>query len=949
MAPQHVVPAKKNTLGITSSTSSISSGNSNKKKKKKNNNTLYRFTGSTFMERITITASLNANFPCILPRVGNIADAIDRPNLRVSIGSDFDSRPITVYLPVKYGGGKGERNGSGHEIVVLEDYDLTVDFGVVRPVVVDGEEMVARRGSGALKKLNDHSVMMFHLFTTDLDDNRRRCMVRYAYGAINLRELDVISQVSLGGVSPSVSVTLKNKIGDVCGNVKLSINHRPCANIYQMCLNWKNSVGVLDKDAVSTNGFLLMDNYVHAGVFEMMESGDGGGDDEKRGNEKMSENMATISSMYAERCYTWFSNNFKIVVPNSDRVNWYFNFSIDGNYLPLTFILHKRPVNNPQFFHNLFYYSVKKHLLRRQHISNDGKTLRTMTMDDICRLYMIHIAPDLKEKKVVMAQMITIIANAMRYVPDHCVDLKSLESIATEDFDSLFDSLSGDCEDDSQAIKIVYDMFVTCDFMGGGSDVSLVDQLVRELQLMAQCYTDFMCLDIVRAYSVSANSKGSGISAHMNVMLVPTIDFTRDVHVLDQEPRDSWQAEKLSQFRVALKQEEMKVRAISDELIEHKRKYGLPGPENYMSGMDVLVLEGTGAFYPLADFNKYQREYSSVMSKDSYVSSNVSEMIYHNSPQGSFFKYVMMGVTDRFAVRYDIPVSGFVFTEEAMSTRRSGLSSANNANKYRYGMSYEKLTQKHPSIRFIPYPFMTSNEYAMAKKQSKKQRPLPAFSIREDAFSLVKDRYHNYGTVEHEPYGRIFELNGLVYDYHEKNASSKFGGDVVAPCFVSLRDGKYRVASELAKEDVLANVNRTASVLEHNDIYVYGGGKLPLVTSAVDSFKISPPALSRDQIAQDELRRRFFEVCERVSDIVNKSKESRTLKGTVSRGRESGVDRYVTLVYQIDSKVLVDQKFERSLTRLLLDNEKIERVNFYPEMPMPRVLCAIMIVSVSIN
>jgi hypothetical protein len=164
---------------------------------------------------------------------------------------------------------------------------------------------------------------------------------------------------------------------------------------------------------------------------------------------------------YTYRFFNWFVTNFRFEYALSARINAYYDFNTLVKKPLLSFLLCPDPESNADFWANLFKMAMRRHAVRDmpEQIKADdfagavgsGLAFGPEQDDLYADLYFRGIdeaekrGDPLRHRVRFLTELLCLIPTSFRYLGDNVVAPNG-EQIAVEDFDSPFESRTGDCE-----------------------------------------------------------------------------------------------------------------------------------------------------------------------------------------------------------------------------------------------------------------------------------------------------------------------------------------------------------------------------------------------------------------------------------------------------------------------------------------------------------------------
>lgn len=644
------------------------------------------------------------------------------------------------------------------------------------------------------KTLPMDSKVLIYIATTDRDDVRLFCHLTSAAAEVRLFDLYNGKKVKAPVVDPEQNVIGTVKVSACEDPVQLSTLYRLTSQVsYRTRELSKEIMNRVEKngsalvDAV-TKGIILLPGYTFGDAAQSKQSLPKG------------VSSSEIVQGYAARCAKWWRDNFQPENKLTARILWFFDFNIFGKRFPANFILGRSARGNKLFFLNLFYNQCKKHMLRMNLVKGKSvdefkQFITNTTMGDICSMFK---SLSFDDKQVVMCKMFTCIANRTRYVTDQMRKNDGLGSgdplsdigygngeeqkregdiVYIELMENGFWSLTTDCEDSSHAILSIFKAFCECEEISSQPLDTYIDSLtgktfsdsgvLRELQLIAKCYTELMTLDKVSIKNVSLSVKQDGsssennFSAHMALKFIPTHHFVSQCKVLSngisgskvREP-DEW-GTKSGTLPYSESEVEKLALALDSEMkmFEHNTNElsKVSGVNNIKNRLKVLAAEPTGDFYPLDAQNPNEYEYQRLTGdkNNRFLMDFMSDTIFHSAgSQNSFYLNEMIGTTSRFLERYNLGVSCFVFTEQKEATssvpletiKKKTITMNKESSKLNYGVKYKELLSMLKKVKMVAMPFMTEIELNELASSHRRRQPLPSFEIRQTQTAALFER-----------------------------------------------------------------------------------------------------------------------------------------------------------------------------------------------------------------
>ena len=501
-------------------------------------------------------------------------------------------------------------------------------------------------------------------------------------------------------------------------------------NLYKLYENKKE--GLMKVDLMAHESLkvgeitLKLKNYDLNNGYQWEDTRNKNIDSWKKENEK-------VAMKHAERCYNWFSK-FEFPIPVSRRINCYFNFDIFGRSVPGSFVTSKPPNFNSLFFENLYFNAMKRIMIRKGIIEPDMK-INEESINKKFREF------NRKMKLATLSEMMFMIPTSLNYIGDH-VFTNNGRKIDVEDFNrGIIIGKGGDCEDLAWLIYKCHEGFINCKISK--------NSILHELQCFAKCVVPLITLDRVTSKSVedTDNRPGEGISAHMNVMAMSAYRFFDSVRLTKNHKEHEF-----SKLNKAIKTEIGELEKVAQYIRENYDK------DFDYKKMEGMVWEGTGVFSPLDEKDPNKKE-SIYFQKNNPVSIHLSTMIYHpKDDPHQFFTHCMIGMTDLFITKYDVPVAQLFFTTSKKND--DGLLFKGTAN---YGVGYRDFVEQNPNIKLICSPFMNRTELDILYSTAKVKPKMPDFLINNNYSKKVKNMdLMNINSAD------LFSQNVETYEYQSK-------------------------------------------------------------------------------------------------------------------------------------------------------------------------------------
>lgn len=485
---------------------------------------------------------------------------------------------------------------------------------------------------------------------------------------------------------------------------------------------------------------------------------------------------ATLS--HAQTVFNWFKR-FKFPIVLSKRINDYFNFSVYGKSLPGSYLTCGYPKTNPLYWQNLFHYSMIRYLVRNQKIKLHKYDLNGLKSNSkkipITRSFLKREFNKLhKDKLAILGEMLFILPTSLSYIGDHVITNKTGEKIPVEDFNSPFQTKSGDCEgmiflfinvslDFAWTIFKMYEALVNCKI-----DPKIYP-ILYELQLIAKCMFPMLCLDRVTSKSVedTRSSPGEGVSAHMNVMMMSMDQFLNAIMLTKKHDSDD-----ISQMIRAIKKEKKKLNE-TYKLLENygenhpakniKARLIRTGTKKKIKKWDYnTVLEGTGEFNVLDKKNKTEKE-DIYIEKNMPVTVHLGKMIYHDKDDKiQFYTHNMIGMSPHFLVHHNIGATQWFWTYSKQNDGNIILKKSTQ-----YGVKYRDFVEGNKYIKLVPTPFMTRKEIEVLYSTAKLRPRIPDLMIsntfRKDVLR-IGDKIKPLASI---PKPLLFKDNYIPFEYDE--------------------------------------------------------------------------------------------------------------------------------------------------------------------------------------
>lgn len=385
----------------------------------------------------------------------------------------------------------------------------------------------------------------------------------------------------------------------------------------------------------------------------------------------------------------------------SSRIRCEYNFSSFGNFIPMSFVIVSKYRSNSKYWIHMFAICLSDVLIRFGFATYTS--IKNYNIYSLGKKYWKKLS--LGYKCIVLTLMLRKLPNALPYISDF-ISYNNDNKKPSENFNpcSIFNG-SSDCEDDAQVSMTLYNAFVQLEIDPNTSPVGLY-----ELWVLAKCFIDSMTLYRVTTAEVRGivDNLKNGITAHMNLILIPMGFFLENLSIDDMWNRNTTdgQMRKLKNNVLLMKKKFEK----NVELLSTLNGISVTSIKNELP---VLIVEGTGPLCPFKmkppNFNSY-RYVKFLFSKYPKVLTN----IYHGPKSvNTFFTHAMLGFSDM--NKFGIPCDGFVYSID----KRTSV-------KPTYGARFSDLRNKK-NTKFILRPLMSQQELDSAYFTSRLQLTSPSF------------------------------------------------------------------------------------------------------------------------------------------------------------------------------------------------------------------------------
>jgi hypothetical protein len=720
-------------------------------------------------------------------------------------------------------------------------------------------------------------------------------------------------------------------------------------------------------------------------------------DSQVQAREEEASLVKKITEQYRSVHKQWRQDLFVAKEHLSHRIMWFMDCNIAGPRINACYVISDTVQSNKEFWLNMFCNVMRRFAIR------DGDMLKGQNVlsDDFVQLFEgswkskpriallcnMFMGMSYAKKEVVMTRMFSEIANKVRYVTDHMRSKSSNgKYVVVEMMENCSWVMSGDCEDMSSCIKSVITGLLQCQELDSASlDMSLYKPLVV-LKAMAKCYIDLMVLARVTTKNIQGASgvnepDTKSINAHMAVLCMPLDKFARVIRAFHQQKT---LALSLSE---ALEKELKEFKANMDTLC------GLLKVTSADIEQRMLIVEGTGNFYPVEATNPLAVHYEYIVDKsNSIFLSFASEMVYHKQGHKSqFYLNFMTASTDRFLVRYGVPCASFVFSHldshksnPQHSTTTTTTTSTNNKQapqdkrntstsilqsmlipnpqlayeKPEYGSVYSDTMNGTRPFYLVCFPALTDQEVKLVARDYKYKQSMPLFKVNK----MPVETYESMGQQD-ENMVNMFETGAIEYEMSNFVIEGAKKDKIPEEALVNASITRFKMESNKKDMPVAAIIScKKGTKIKHpylsldtSDAYYYN--LKPKVLSSMtphksalknkttscaqgdDSHLLKIGALTIDPltglVVEDVSECGNIWETIRLSTISHAKEIRKQLEASfLKKRREEMMSKkatFVPLVYELDSRAFQLKSFREDLVRMVKSFVRICRVDFYVE------------------